>query len=77
MITIHTFHYVNLYNMQSDLGGTLPASICNLAAQSQPYTLLTLRTLLEKTIQRPPLPLDAVPPKVTYEGMYDARLCAE
>jgi hypothetical protein len=50
------------------LGGTLPASICNLAAQSQPYTLLTLRTLLEKTLARAPLPLDSLPPPVTYEG---------
>mmetsp|Transcript_12621 Transcript_12621/g.20484 ORF Transcript_12621/g.20484 Transcript_12621/m.20484 type:complete len:1127 (+) Transcript_12621:89-3469(+) len=55
--------------VQSDLGGTLPASICNLAAQSQPYVLYTLRTLLEKSLTRSPLPLDAVPPAATYDEL--------
>jgi hypothetical protein len=54
--------------VQLDLCGTLPTAVTNLAAQSQPMVLLTLRTFLEKEYDGKPRSdmSNSLPPR--YEG---------
>jgi hypothetical protein len=66
--------FYSILCVQSDLKGTLPASIASLAAQSQPLALITLRKFLDKIHQpggssptsRPDF---AAPVNTTYAGM--------
>jgi hypothetical protein len=55
--------------VQSDVGGSLPLAITNMAAESQPMVLITLRRLLDqahKGEQRPDL--SSIVPKISYSG---------
>lgn len=54
--------------VQCDLGGTLPTAVTNLAAQSQPMVLVTLRNILDKEYANKARPdmSNSTPPR--YEG---------
>ena len=54
--------------VQMDLGGTLPTAVTNLAAQSQPMVLVTLRSLLDREYSATARPdmSSSLPPR--YEG---------